>query len=812
MSTISQYISLSDGVSGPLQRMAQYASAAVQRMENIGRAAMGIESKAQGINASAAAVDRVSMAAASAAAHVETIAPSAASSASAVQRASNQMSDALNRVSRAGSPIKMALPNPSSVVGKMGGAAPPIRTSIQVAGLDRASMSLGKISSAASGAVERIEALVPGAAAARGAIGSLGSGAAGVFSSLKASLISMGSMFAGIFAIGSLTSMMTRAKDAAAAQGQADLKLMVIMRQRMGANSEMVSSIQNLIAAQQGLGVISRTVQTAGAQQLATFLTQKSSLEALIPAMNNLAAQQHGSKATAEDMVSISNMMGRALQGNVGALTRCGISFNSAQEQVLKFGTEAQRAAVMAEVITQNVGNMNEEMGKTSGGQAVQKMNQVNDVLIRVGKSIKGAFDQLKISSGDIQIGAIETIGWAFAGVINTLASFSRMATDAYNAVKPLAQEIPQFFSDNWEILEPILAGVAAAMIAYAIATTFAVVSTAALGVVSTVAEGMGMLCTAVQAVAEGESVMAVVSQLAGGSAAAMWLEFILPVALVIAAIYAIVAVVNHFAGTTISATGIIFAVFMWLFTNLVNMIKFSANAFIAFANFLGSVFQNPLGAIYNLFVDIWNGVVGYVRQAVQNVIDLIMTIPGIDKVLGGPITLPDMTMSRMTIANAAWHINPFEYGNSTTNAKQGYDFGANLPEKLGGMLPDMPGNPGGGKEPPPGPGLPEALKEGSGPAKDTAGHTGRMADKMDDVDEDLKYLREVAEQDAINRYTTAEVKIDMGGVSNNVSSDVDLDGMIDRMGEGLLDVIARRFCPCLAPDICQKLLTCFAA
>ena len=64
------------------------------------------------------------------------------------------------------------------------------------------------------------------------------------------------------------------------------------------------------------------------------------------------------------------------------------------------------------------------------------------------------------------------------------------------------------------------------------------------------------------------------------------------------------------------------------------------------------------------------------------------------------------------------------------------------------------------------------------------------MADKMDDVDEDLKYLREVAEQEAINRYTTAEVKIDMGGVNNTVSNDVDLDGMIDRMGEGLLEAM----------------------
>lgn len=704
MATIEQAVALSDGVSNPLQRMANNANLAVARMENLGRAAGGVEVKAAGLNIAAAALDNVSFAAGNASA--------------------------------------------------------------------------------------RIESIVPAAASARSAINSIGGMASGVFSSLKASLISMGSMFAGIFAIGSLASMMTQAKDAAAAQGQADLKLMVIMRQRMGANSEMVSSIQNLIAAQQGLGVISRTVQTAGAQQLATFLTQKSSLEALIPAMNNLAAQQHGSKATAEDMVSISNMMGRALQGNVGALTRCGISFNSAQEQVLKFGTEAQRAAVMAEVITQNVGSMNEEMGKTSGGQAVQKMNQVNDVLIRVGKSIKGAFDQLKISSGGIQIGAIETIGWAFTGVINTLARFAQVVTQAYQAVKSFAQEIPQFFSDNWTLIEPVIMGVAWALALYAGAMAIATLVTEGFAIITLITGAMGDFITSISFMIEGVTTLGVSETFAALAADGMWAAIILPVVLVIAALYAVVAVVNHFAGTTISATGIICAVFMWLFTNLVNMIKLSANIFIAFANFLGSVFQNPLGAIYNLFVDIWNGVVGYVRQAVQNVIDLIMTIPGIDKVIGGPITLPDMTMIHRIVAKPYWHINPFEYGNSTTNAKQGYDFGANLPEKLGGMLPDMPGNPGGGKEPPPGPGLPEALKEGSGPAKDTAGHTGRMADKMDDVDEDLKYLREVAEQDAINRYTTAEVKIDMGGVSNNVSSDVDLDGMIDRMGEGLLEAM----------------------
>lgn len=701
MSTIQQMIALSDGVSNPLQRMANNANTAVRRMENLGLAASGVEARVAGINVSAVALDRVSAAASSAAA--------------------------------------------------------------------------------------RIESIVPAAASARGAINYLGGAASGVLSGMKASLMGLLSMFGGLFALGSLTSIMTQAKDAAAAQGQADLKLMVIMRQRMGANNEMVSSIQNIIAAQQGLGVIGRSVQTAGAQQLATFLTQKDSLAALIPAMNNLAAQQHGSKATAEDMVNISNMMGRALQGNVGALTRCGISFNSAQEQVLKFGTEAQRAAVMAEVITQNVGSMNEEMGKTSGGQAVQKMNAVNDVLIRVGKSIKGAFDQLKISSGDIQIGAIETIGWAFAGLINSVSWLAQQVTFAYGQVKPFFEDVPQFVATNWPLMEPIIMGVVWALAIYAAVVTAAAAATVGLAAVSGIAAWAADIAAGAMLVAESISSVGLAATVTQLAASGMWSAILLPVAIVIAAIYFVVAVINYFAKTSISATGIVVGAFFWLGGVIYNIVAMAWNIFLGFATFLGSVFRNPLAAIYNLFATIWNGVVTLVAGAINQIISMINHIPGINL---STVSASGIMSSGISIGGAP-DLSGYQmaYKNPADSAAYGYEVGTGLGDRLkGAFTPEMPEVPA--ADMPAGPGLPEALKEGSGPAKDTAGHTGRMADKMDDVDEDLKYLREVAEQEAINRYTTAEVKIDMGGVNNNVSSDVDLDGMIDRMGEGLLEAM----------------------
>ena len=74
---------------------------------------------------------------------------------------------------------------------------------------------------------------------------------------------------------------------------------------------------------------------------------------------------------------------------------------------------------------------------------------------------------------------------------------------------------------------------------------------------------------------------------------------------------------------------------------------------------------------------------------------------------------------------------------------------------------------------------------------RETADNTGAMKEAMEISDEDLKYLREAAEQEAINQYSTATVQIDMGGVSNNISSGMDLDGVMAYMTDGLLEAMA---------------------
>lgn len=168
--------------------------------------------------------------------------------------------------------------------------------------------------------------------------------------------------------------------DAYKVQVEAETKLETVMKQRMNASASSIQSVKDLTAAQQELGVVGDEVQMAGAQQLATFLKSDTALKSLIPAMNDLAVQQNGVNVSSGNMVSIGNLMGKVMAGQTSALKKVGITFDESQEKILKYGTEEERAAVLAQVITDNVGHMNQEIAKTDDGKQQQFKNTLGDL------------------------------------------------------------------------------------------------------------------------------------------------------------------------------------------------------------------------------------------------------------------------------------------------------------------------------------------------------------------------------------------------------------------------------------------------
>ena len=214
-----------------------------------------------------------------------------------------------------------------------------------------------------------------------------------VAKSLGSKLSSVGGSFIKAGAIATAVSVpiiagIHKAMDAYMIQSAAETKLTEIYRTRMGVTKEVAQATIDYAGALQQQGVIGDEVLLSGAQQLATFAKYPGTINSLLPAMGNLLAQQKGVNATAQDATQIGNLMGKVLQGQTGALKRVGITFTEAQEKVLKYGTEEEKAAMLAQVITDNVGNMNKVMAETPEGKIQQMKNAFGDMAEQIGATL----------------------------------------------------------------------------------------------------------------------------------------------------------------------------------------------------------------------------------------------------------------------------------------------------------------------------------------------------------------------------------------------------------------------------------------
>lgn len=229
----------------------------------------------------------------------------------------------------------------------------------------------------------------------------------------------------GVIATLGIGAFIKQSNDAYNVQMQNELKLTSHMKHRMNATDDEIRSIKELASEQQKLGVIGDEIQLAGAQQLTTYARQASTLKALIPAMNNLIAQNAGYEASVGDATSAADTLGRALNGQYTALQRQGVYFTKAQEQVLKYGTEEQKAIVLADAINSKVGNMNQLLAQTPTGQLKQLQNDFGDLQEEIGATfqplissfvpiVRGGMEMLREPIKNVSVG-IAVLGSALA-------------------------------------------------------------------------------------------------------------------------------------------------------------------------------------------------------------------------------------------------------------------------------------------------------------------------------------------------------------------------------------------------------------
>ena len=270
-----------------------------------------------------------------------------------------------------------------------------------------------------------------------------------------------------------------------------------------------------------------------------------------------------------------------------------------------------------------------------------------------------------------------------------------------------------------------------------------------------------------------------------------VWI-IILIIALV-ALFYAAVAAVNHFAGTSVSATGLICGAFMAalafignifvaLWNLVVDVFVMIYNLVATVANFIGNVFNDPVAAVARLFFDLADTVLS-VLQALASAIDTIFgsnlagSVQGWRDSLGGWV---DSTFGKgeevMEKLNADdLKLGRFEYGAAFD---MGYEFGQGVEDTVGGLF-DFSAMDSMGADALDAYGLGNTLDGIYGNTGDTAANTAASSEALDIAEEDLAYMRDIAEREAINRFTTAEIRVEQQN-TNYISQDADLDGIMD--------------------------------
>lgn len=434
-------------------------------------------------------------------------------------------------------------------------------------------------------------------------------------------------------------------------------------------------------------------------------------------------------------------------------------------------------------------------------------------------ESMPKTFSQIWTSFQNTALMAFQPVLQRMNEIANSEAfqEFVNNAIEGLSMVAGIALEIFDLLvgvagavADNWSWLSPIIYGVAAALAVYygwLLLTKGAEMAMAAVHGIVAVAKG-------IMAAATGALTAATAAEIAAqnGLNAALYacpiVWIIILIIALIALFYAAVAAVNKFAGTSVSATGIICGAFMValafignifvaLWNLVVDVFVLIYNLVATVANFIGNVFTDPIGAVCRLFFDLADTVLG-ILQALASVIDAIFgsnlagSVQGWRDSLGGWVDdtfgKGEEVMAKMNADDMK--LGRFEYGAAWD---AGYSFGEGIDESIANFDPsslfntNVPGaddyanlgNYGSGIG-----GI------GSG-VDDIAGNTGKIADSMDITEEDLKYLRDIAEQEAVNRFTTAEITIEQTN-HNTVSGKMDLDGIVSGLTDAANEAVDR--------------------
>ncbi|HAG43973.1 MAG TPA: hypothetical protein DCL31_12380 [Clostridium sp.] len=368
---------------------------------------------------------------------------------------------------------------------------------------------------------------------------------------------------------------------------------------------------------------------------------------------------------------------------------------------------------------------------------------------------------------------------------------------------------IGEIVSNNWEFIGPLVWGIVAALIAYNIAMGIAWLAT----IKTTIAKGIHAIASGIETFA---IVALIIAQdgLNAALAACPITWIIIAIIMLIAVFYAVVGAINHFAGTSLSATGMIAGAFMTvlafignLFVGVINFVIQMGvvlwNNILTFAEFFANIFNDPIGSIVRLFGGMADSILG-ILEGIASAIDAVFGSNLAEAVNGWRGGLKGLVKDLVGEAEIkfdrkdanALKLDRFEYGEAFD---LGDKFGRNIEDKfdIGNLFDSIGKVPYGPPEPPTnimdnlnnnkvgnleGGGLGSSGNLGDLGKSITGAndHLKNIDDKMDVSNEHLEMMRDLAEQESVQNFVTLTPTVQV--TTGDIKEEADINTIISRI------------------------------
>lgn len=531
----------------------------------------------------------------------------------------------------------------------------------------------------------------------------------------------------------------------------------------------------------QSRGMYGDEAMIAGAGELATYFTDGDAILSMMDTLTNYAAGMSGGGAVDEKaMTDYATGLGKIMVGSFDAMNEKGFEFSDVQKKIIEgtatqkevaeelgdeyvsLSNDMQAAAVIGSVIDEGWSGLYDAMSQTPEGQIIQFKNTLGDLKETIGAGLYPAILNFMALFQE-NLPQIQEFADLFVRVIGVIIN---ALTGAIN----LILQVAGFIQDNWSIIGPIVGVVAAAFIAYKVATLAA-------------AGAQWVLNAAMNASPVTWILIAVVALIAAIAAVASWIA--------------------KTTGIAATGFGVITGGINVAIQAVWNAMLVVANVAIGIWNALSACCSNIGTAFHNVIANVqgwFYGLLSTVLTVVSGICAALNKLPFVSFDYSGITAAAEEYAGKSAEAYGSVQEytdvgDAFKSGMSTFDTfKEGWAsdafaagsaWGDGVADKVGGLfdyeagtIDDYVTDTG------------HAMDSIGGNTADIADSTGGMAKSLDVSNEQLQYLRDIAERDAINRFTTAEVKIDMTGMTNRIDGSADLDGVISQLTDGFAEAL----------------------